>query len=63
MIEDEAATVNLLLSATGQKAICSRKTAVQQLGWVKDTEEEIMQIESEEGLQGYNSLIEQEATI
>ena len=48
MIEDEAANVNLLLSATGQKAICSRKTAVQQLGWVNDTDAEIEQIEAEE---------------
>lgn len=47
MIEDEAANVNLLLSATGQKAICSRKTAVQQLGWVNDTDAEIEQIEAE----------------
>ena len=63
MIEDEAANVNLLLSATGQKAICSRKTAVQQLGWVNDTEEEIAQIESEEGGQMYNDLLGQEPTI
>ena len=63
MIEDESANVNLLLSATGQKAICSRKTAVQQLGWVNDTEEEIAQIESEEGGQMYNDLLGQEPTI
>lgn len=63
MIEDEAANVNLLLAATGQKAICSRKTAVQQLGWVNDTDTEIVQIESEEGGQTYNDLLGQEPTI
>lgn len=48
MIDDEQAKVNLLMSATGQKAIVSRKTAVQQLGWVNDTEAELEQIEAEE---------------
>ena len=48
MIDDEQAQVNLLMSATGQKAIVSRKTAVQQLGWVNDTEAELEQIEAEE---------------
>ena len=63
MIEDEAANVNLLLSATGQKAICSRKTAVQQLGWVKNTEEEIAQIEAEEGATLYTDITNQEPTL
>lgn len=58
MIEDEAANVNLLLSATGQKAICSRKTAVQQLGWVNDTDAEIEQIETEESAASYSSIYE-----
>lgn len=58
MIEDEAANVNLLLSATGQKAICSRKTAVQQLGWVNDTDAEIEQIEAEESAASYSSIYE-----
>ncbi|NCB42905.1 MAG: phage portal protein [Clostridia bacterium] len=59
MIEDEAANVNLLLSATGNnKAICSRKTAVQQLGWVNDTEAEIEQIEAEENAASYTDIME-----
>ncbi len=48
MLDDEAAQVNTLLAATGQKAIASRKTAVQQLGWVNDTDAEIEQIQQEE---------------
>lgn len=48
MIDDEQAKVNLLMSATGQKAIASRKIAVQQLGWVNDIDSEIDQIEAEE---------------
>ena len=58
MIEDETANVNLLLSATGQKAICSRKTAVQQLGWVNDTDAEIEQIEAEENAASYGDIYE-----
>ena len=58
MIEDEAAKVNTLLAATGQKAIVSRKTAVQQLGWVNDTEAEIEQIEDEENAASYNDITE-----
>lgn len=53
MIEDEKANVDLLLAATGQKAICSRKTAVQQLGWVNDPEAELEQIEAEEAAGSY----------
>lgn len=58
MIEDEAANVNLLLAATGQKAICSRKTAVQQLGWVNDTDTELEQIEAEENAASYSGIFE-----
>ena len=48
MLDDEAAQVNTLLAATGQKAIASRKIAVQQLGWVNDIDAEIEQIQQEE---------------
>ena len=58
MIEDEAAKVSTLLAATGQKAIVSRKTAVQQLGWVNDTEAEIEQIEDDENAAAYNDITE-----
>lgn len=58
MIEDEAANVNLLLAANGQKAIASRKTTVQQLGWVNDVDTEIAQIEQEEAAAGYSDVLE-----
>lgn len=58
MIDDEQAQVNLLMSATGQKAIVSRKTAVQQLGWVNDTNAEIEQIEAEENPGLYSDVME-----
>ena len=58
MIDDEQAQVNLLMSATGQKAIVSRKTAVQQLGWVNDTEAELEQIEAEENPSLYSDIME-----
>ena len=63
MIEDEASKVNLLLAATGQKAISSRKTAVQTLGWVNDSEAEIAQIEAEENAVGYADITAQEPTL
>lgn len=58
MIEDEKAKVDLYLAATGQKAICSRKTAVQQLGWVNDTDSELEQIEAEEAVGAYSDVME-----
>jgi len=63
MIKDEQALVNLLMQANGQKAVASRKTSVQILGWADDTEAEIKQIEEEENAAAYNSLIEQEPTV
>lgn len=62
MIEDEASKVNLILAAAGQKAIISRKTAVQTLGWVKDSDAEIEQIEAEESAVSYADLLGQEPT-
>ena len=48
MIDDEQAQVNLLMSATGQKAIASRRTTVKKLGWIKNIDEEIKNIEADE---------------
>lgn len=47
-IKDEASLVSLLMTANGNKAIVSRQTAVQKLGWVHDTENEINKINEEE---------------
>lgn len=62
MIEDETSKVNLLLAAAGQKAIISRKTAVQTLGWVNDSKAELEQIEAEENAGSYSDLLSQEPT-
>lgn len=48
MIDDLTTKVNTLMAATGQKAIMSRKTAVNELNFVNNTEEELAQIESED---------------
>lgn len=58
MIEDEKAKVDLLLAANGQKAIASRKTTAQILGWVNDVEAEIAQIEEEENAASYSDILE-----
>ena len=63
MIEDEAGKTNLLLAATGQKAVCSRKTAVQALGWVNDVDTEVAQIEEDESALSYADLTAQEPTL
>lgn len=47
MIGDDQALIEMLSTATGQKQILSRKSAVSILGWVKDTESEIKEIEEE----------------
>jgi SPP1 family phage portal protein len=44
MIEDEQAKVTMLTDANGGKPIVSQKTAIQQLGWVSDSEAEYEQI-------------------
>lgn len=61
-LKDDQSTVNLLMNATGQKAIMSRKTAVSQLGWVDDPTKEIEQIEQEESTTGMADLFTQEPT-
>lgn len=46
-IRDEAERISNLSNATGGKAIMSQKTAVQNLGYVDDVDEELAQIASE----------------
>ena len=46
-IHDEEAQVNKLMAATGGKAIMSQRTAVSNLGYVDDVDEELSQIASE----------------
>lgn len=48
-LKDEQSTVNLLLNATGNKQLVSRRRAVEVLGWADDIDKEIEQIEDEEG--------------
>ena len=47
-LKDEQSTVNLLLNATGNKQLVSRRRAVEVLGWAEDVDKEIEQIEEEE---------------
>lgn len=61
-LKDQQSMVNLLMNATGQKAIMSRKTAVSQLGWVADPTKEIEQIELEESTTGMSDIFKQEPT-
>ena len=56
MIEDEKAKVDLLLSANGGKAVVSQKTAVEQLGWVNDSNAEYEQILKEEAASAYRDV-------
>ena len=46
-INDDRETINNLTSATAGR-IMSRRTAIQQLGWVRDVDEELAQIQREE---------------
>lgn len=48
MLEDDTTKISQLMTATGNKAIMSRKTAVKTLGWVKDVEQEIENIDADE---------------
>lgn len=47
---DESATVDKYMKATGGKAILSQKTAIQQAGFVEDAESELKQIQDEEAV-------------
>lgn len=58
MIDDEAALVDLLIAANGQKPIISQKTAIQTLGWAKDVDTEYEQIQEEEAMASYSSTFE-----
>lgn len=52
-INDDRETINNLTSATAGR-IMSRRTAIQQLGWVRDVEEELAQIQKEELNEDFN---------
>ncbi len=58
MIEDEKAKLDLVLSANGQKAVVSRKTAVQLAGFVKDVDKEVAQIEEEESAASFGDAMQ-----
>ena len=47
MIEDDTSKIANLMAATGQKPIASQKTAVQRLGWCKDPDAELAEIEAQ----------------
>ncbi len=48
MIEDETTKVANIMAATGQKAVASRRLAIQRLGWSKDPDAELEEIEAQE---------------
>ena len=48
MIQDEQALVEMLVSATGQKQILSRKSAIKILNWADDVDSELTDIDDEE---------------
>lgn len=48
MLEDEKEKVEILMAATGQKAIASRRNAVQRLGWADDVDAEVEAIEADD---------------
>lgn len=58
MIEDEKANADLAMTVTGQKAIASRKTGIKKLGWVKDIDTELKDIEAEEAVGAYSDVME-----
>lgn len=54
-IEDEDGKVNRLTSANGGKAIASRKTSIEKLGWVEDADQELRDIEADEAAERMTS--------
>lgn len=58
IIEDEQSKVNILTAANGNKAIASRRTTVQRLGWTDDPDKEIAEIDAEEAGEAYTNLTE-----
>ena len=55
---DEEAKINKITKATGGKTVASRRTGVKMLGWVKDVDEELNQIQHEEEKEAQNRSIE-----
>lgn len=55
MIEDEQATISLLMDANGNKPIASQRLTVQRLGWADDAEEECRRIAEETELFSYGN--------
>jgi SPP1 family phage portal protein len=51
-ITSDADTITNLVTANGGKPIISQKTAIQTLGWAKDADEELRQIQDEEAASG-----------
>lgn len=54
-INDEGETIGNLSAATGGKAIMSQRTAIENLGYVDDTEEELMRINEESEVNLFNT--------
>lgn len=48
IIGDDAQTVQMLMQATGNRAILSRETAIENLGWVNNPEKELEKIQADE---------------
>lgn len=48
VLNDEEAKINKINKATGGVSVSSRKTGIKMLGWVKDIDEELKNIEEEE---------------
>ena len=47
-LDDESTTITDASTAAGGKAIASRRTAIERLGWADDPDEEVTRIEQEE---------------
>lgn len=48
LIEDDTTKISQLMTATGNKAIMSRKTAIKTLGWVTNVDDELSEIDADE---------------
>lgn len=60
MIEDETTKIANLAAATGNKSLCSQKTAIRRLGWVDDVDKELEEIGNDEGGMSMNDIMGQE---
>lgn len=63
MIQDDATTVATLMAATGQKAVMSQRTAVQNLGWVSDPDAEMKRIIEDNSMMSAYDMMGQEAQL